>query len=143
MLPNGITLREGSSTLRFKPSPPCYDLLARLQVSSDDEGSVVLVCPRVDTGHLYPEEASACVLSQLLQVGVWNTPAGSAEQSAGPAGGTGHLKWAATSLGRKAGGGGVRRGAEGGISACKHSKAALSMRLALQGASGLAKRGCT
>jgi molecular chaperone DnaK (HSP70) len=36
-------------------------------VSSDEEGSVVLPCPHVETGYLYPEEVSAQVLGQLLE----------------------------------------------------------------------------
>lgn len=40
---------------------------AALQVSQDEEGAVVLDCPHVEPGCLYPEEVSACVLSLLLQ----------------------------------------------------------------------------
>eukprot|EP00878_Enallax_costatus_P032537 GHUV01035765.1.p1 GENE.GHUV01035765.1~~GHUV01035765.1.p1 ORF type:complete len:501 (+),score=142.98 GHUV01035765.1:78-1505(+) len=37
------------------------------KVSQDSEGNVVLDCPHVEPGCLYPEEVSACVLHQLLQ----------------------------------------------------------------------------
>jgi len=41
---------------------------AAFEVAADEEGSVVLTCPHVEPGALYPEEVSACVLAQLLQV---------------------------------------------------------------------------
>lgn len=37
------------------------------QVDQDSDGNVVLNCPHVDPGFLYPEEVSACVIHQLLQ----------------------------------------------------------------------------
>lgn len=38
-----------------------------MQVDQDSDGNVVLECPHVEPGCLYPEEVSACVLHQLLQ----------------------------------------------------------------------------
>jgi hypothetical protein len=63
---------------------PCRGIHNRLlfgwwshaQVASDEDGSVVLTCPHVSAGYLYPEEVSACVLSALLEDAAAATGAG-------------------------------------------------------------------
>lgn len=50
----------------FRPPAEPWSALA-VQVEQDPEGNVVLDCPHVEPGCLYPEEVSAVVLDQLLQ----------------------------------------------------------------------------
>ncbi|GFR43024.1 hypothetical protein Agub_g4025, partial [Astrephomene gubernaculifera] len=64
--------------------PAVQEEAARLpyKVCRDEEGGVVLECPHVEPGYLYPEEVSAQVLSQLL------ADAAAHVAAAGPAGGS-------------------------------------------------------
>lgn len=91
LTPSIVAFLEGGETrvgraARGCPAPSTYYSVKRLigrraddtvvteeagrlayRVSADEDGSVMLPCPWVGPGALYPEEVSACVVAQLLE----------------------------------------------------------------------------